>query len=358
MSAHLRERVEAEANRMLRDRVERLRRALEEVLAAAGEPMSFPLTPGEWGAAGGAAQMQVLRDAVDSISRRESQREILSSLIDAAAAIFPRAAVIILMGGTLSGWAGLGFLGEGGFRSEQIGRISLSATGGHILARAASAGGQTRAGDHGPGQEVLAALGGVVPGDACAVPILVRGRPVAVLYGDTGTSPERGDPLALEVVARIAGLAMERLAAPQRLDRAGAIEAPQGGVAKSAHRTSHPAPPAPPEEAELQAILADLGGNTRTPAADDGLSEEERHRQADARRFANLLVSELLLYHEPAVIQGRKHRDLSIRLRKEIERSRQAFVARFPALGSAPTDYFRQELVRLLAQGDSALLGN
>src|SRR2546422_750357 len=136
MSAHLRERVEAEANRMLRDRVERLRRALEEVLSAAGEPLSFPLTPGEWGAAGGAARLQVLRDAVDSISRRESQREILSSLIDAAAAIFPRAAVFILKGGTLTGWAGLGFLGEGGFRSEQIARISLSATGGHILARA------------------------------------------------------------------------------------------------------------------------------------------------------------------------------------------------------------------------------
>ncbi len=358
MSAHLRERVEAEANRMLRDRVERLRGALEEALAAAGGPLSLPLTPGEWGAAGGAAQLQVLRDAVDSISRRESQREILSSLIDAAAAIFPRAAVFILKGGTLAGWAGLGFLGEGGFRSEQMARISLSASGGHILARAATGGAPTRAGAHGPGQEVLAALGGVVPGDACAVPVLVRGRTVAVLYGDTGTSPEWGDPLALEIVARIAGLAMERLAAPQRGDRAGALEAPQAGLAKSAHPTSAAASPAPPEEAELQAILTDLGGNLRTPGADDGLSEEERRRQAEARRFANLLVSELLLYHEPAVIQGRRHRDLSVRLRTEIERSRQAFVARFPALGSGSTDYFRQEIVRLLAQGDAALLGH
>src|SRR5207245_1739369 len=280
MSAHLRERVEAEANRILRDRVDRLRHALEEVLSAAGEPMSFPLTPGEWGAAGGAAQLQVLRDAVDSISRRESQREILSSLIDAAAALFPRAAVFILKGGALAGWAGLGFLGEGGFRSEQIARISLSASGGHILARALTAGGPTRAGAQGPGQEVLAALGGVVPGDACAVPVLVRGRPVAVLYGDTGASPERGDPLALEIVARIAGLAMERLAAPQGRERAGAIEAPQSGLAKSAHHAPYSGAPAPPEEAELQAILADLGGNLSTPGADDGLSEEARPRQA------------------------------------------------------------------------------
>src|SRR2546425_5989334 len=340
MSARLRERVEAEANRILRDRVERLRRALEQVLSAAGEPLSFPLTPGEWGAAGGAAQLQVLRDAVDSISRRESQREILSSLIDAAAAIYPRAAVFILKGGTLTGWAGLGFLGEGGFRSEQIARISLSASGGNVVARAASGGAPARAGSQGPGQEVLTALGGVVPGDACAVPVPVGGRPVAVLYGDTGPSSERGDPLALEIVARIAGLAMERLTAPQRRDSVGWTQAPHGGATKGVHHATPAGSPAPPEEAELQAILADLGGNVRTSDADDGLSEEERRRQAYARRFANLLVSELLLYHEPAVIQGRQHRDPSTRLRKEIERSPPALEARFPAMGAGPAAYF------------------
>jgi len=114
----------------------------------------------------------------------------------------------------------------------------------------------------------------------------------------------------------------------------------------------------PPEEAELQAILADLGGASRSASADDGLSDEERRRQADARRFAHLLVSELLLYNEAAVIQGRKHRDLYARLRKEIDRSRQAFQTRFPAMGRSAGDYFSQELVQTLALGDPALLGN
>ncbi len=357
MSAHLRERVEAEANRVLRARVERLRAALDEMLAATVEPLSVPLTPGEWGAAGGAAQLQVLKEAVDSIGRRESQREILTSLIDAAAAIYPRAAVFILKSGTLTGWAGLGFLGEGGVRSEQIPRITLGASGDHLLARAVSAGASARADAQGPGAELLGALGGVLPGDACAVPVTVRGRPVAVLYGDSGSSPEGGDPLALEIVARIAGLAMERLAPAQRQDSADLTAAPPVSVRRQTQRRAVAGAPAPPEEAELQAILADLGGNPRTPGADDGLSDEERHRQADARRFAHLLVSELLLYHEPAVIQGRKHHDLSTRLHKEIERSRKAFTSRFPTLGSGASDYFGQELVRQLAQGNPALLG-
>src|SRR5437762_13344143 len=115
MGGHLKDRVEAEANRHVRERVERLRQAFEEALSAASEPMRFPLTPGEWGAASGAAQLHVIRDAVDSIARHESQREILSALLDAAAAIYPRTALFIVKGSTLTGWAGLGFLG----RSEE-----------------------------------------------------------------------------------------------------------------------------------------------------------------------------------------------------------------------------------------------
>ena len=358
MSGRLRDRVEGEANRILRDRVERLRLAFEELLASVAEPLAFPLTPGEWGAAAGAASMQVLRDAVESISRRESQREILSALIDSAAAFYPRVALFIVKGETLAGWAGLGFLGEGGFRSEQLAKVSLSATGTHLLARAVSGHAAVRSGPQGAGKEIQSALGGLPSGDACAAPVLVRGRPVAVLFGDTGTAAERGDPLGFEVLARMAGLAMERLSVPPRRSRPAVAET--GGSIGQVPGTAMTAPgaPAPPEEAELQAILSDLGGSLRSSSGDDGLSDEDRRRQADARRFAHLLVSELLLYNEPAVVQGRRHRDLYARLQTEIERSRQAFASRFPAMISGPNDFFRQELVRLLAQGDPALLGN
>jgi len=359
MAGRLKDRVEDEANRLLRERVERLRLTFEDALSAASEPLRLPLTPGEWGAAGGTAQLHVIRDAVDSISRHETQREILSALIDASAAIYPRTALFIVKGGTLTGWAGLGFLGEGGFRSENVAGLNLSASGHHIMARALSGRVAVRAAGQGPGDEVRTGLGGARPAESCAVPVQVHGRPAAVLYGDTGSAVEGGDPLALEILARVAGLAMERLAAPHGRARSDAeLSATAGGAVSP--RVSHGSAVTvtPPEEAELQAILADLGGNVRVPATDDGLPDEERRRQADARRFAHLLVEELLLYNEAAVIQGRRHRDLYARLKREIDRSRQAFQTRFPAMTKGPHDYFSQELVRTLAQGDPGLLGN
>jgi len=58
------------------------------------------------------------------------------------------------------------------------------------------------------------------------------------------------------------------------------------------------------------------------------------------------------------VIQGRKQRDLSHRLAREIERTRQAYAARLPTgLRTAPR-YLEDELLRVLADGDAALLSS
>jgi hypothetical protein len=77
----------------------------------------------------------------------------------------------------------------------------------------------------------------------------------------------------------------------------------------------------------------------------------------DARRFASLLISEILLYNEEAVIMGRRNRDLSRRLAKEIEKSRQAFATRVPGLLGGAGRYFDEELLRVLAEGDPSALG-
>ena len=46
------------------------------------------------------------------------------------------------------------------------------------------------------------------------------------------------------------------------------------------------------------------------------------------------------------------------RLAPEIEKARQAYNEQVPAGVRAHTDYFHQELIRTLAGGDAALLGN
>lgn len=364
MSGRLRDRVEAEAQRLLRERVARLKQALEEALGTLAQPMRLPLAPGDWGAAEGPAQLQAVRDATEAMARGASQREILTAVLDAAAAFYPRAAIFIAKGQSLNGWAGLGFLGEGGFSSGDLPRVTLPASGSHLLARALGQRSTAHAGAEGPGREIVEALGGVAPGQASAAPFLVRGRPVAVLYADGGSdSGPAGHGLPLDVLARIAGLAMERLAAAAEGRRGtvsrGTSESGADPARAATGRTgpSRPASVTPPEEAEVQALLSDLDGVPRREAGDGGLSDEDRRRHADARRFAHLLVSELLLYNEEAVVLGRKNRDLQERLRKEIDRSRQAYLARAAGLARRGPDYFQEELVRQLAQGDPDVLG-
>jgi hypothetical protein len=83
---------------------------------------------------------------------------------------------------------------------------------------------------------------------------------------------------------------------------------------------------------------------------DDASVEED----TSARRYARLLVSEIKLYHETAVVEGRRDRDLASRLGGEVARARVMYEQRVPAHVRARTDYFKDELVRTLADGDAA----
>jgi hypothetical protein len=84
-------------------------------------------------------------------------------------------------------------------------------------------------------------------------------------------------------------------------------------------------------------------------------SEEALHEEA--RRLARLLVSEIKLYNEEQVEAGRRNRDIYERLREDIDRSRQMYEERVEPRLVKATDYFYQELVRILAAGDSKALG-
>ena len=91
---------------------------------------------------------------------------------------------------------------------------------------------------------------------------------------------------------------------------------------------------------------------TRVPVSP---SDETMHEEA--RRLARLLVSEIKLYNEEQVEEGRRNRDIYERLKEDIDRSRQMYDERVDPRILRSTDYFYQELVRILAAGDSRALG-
>ena len=87
-----------------------------------------------------------------------------------------------------------------------------------------------------------------------------------------------------------------------------------------------------------------------TSHPDEALHEE-------ARRLARLLVSEIKLYNEEQVEEEHRNRDLYERLKEDIDRSRQVYDERVEPRILRSTDYFYQELVRILAARDSRALG-
>jgi hypothetical protein len=84
---------------------------------------------------------------------------------------------------------------------------------------------------------------------------------------------------------------------------------------------------------------------------------EEAKRHDEARRFARLLVSEIKLYNESKVDQGRKNHDLYERLKEDIDRSRQMYDERISEDVRKASNYFYDELVRILAEGNAESLG-
>jgi hypothetical protein len=131
-----------------------------------------------------------------------------------------------------------------------------------------------------------------------------------------------------------------------------------------------PAPPSPdismPEEA---ADAASLGSTQVVPPQDvegpgwaftttkipTSAGTEALHEEA--RRLARLLVTEIKLYNEEQVEEGRRIGDVYSRLREDIDRSRQIFDDRIDAAVRDEKDYFREALIRILAGGDPSILG-
>ena len=268
----------------------------------------------------------------DSVRRLDSARsliEVLDVLVDASAREVPRVAVFLVRGGKLAGWRAAGFSRDNDPRDLEV---PLDQAG--LLTKAVRSSAAAAASD------ATSAEGGATPfgalpasNAALAIPLRVGGETVGVLYADDVSAREREAPSvwpeSVDVLARHACRCLEVVT-----------------IARVTQPVSIPAPASPtptPRRYTPQARTFQAGHDDDDDAA---------------RRYARLLVSEIKLYHESAVTAGRRDRNLLERLRTEIDRARRLYDERVPAAVLARTDYFDQELVRTLANGDASLLGS
>ena len=252
------------------------------------------------------------------MSGARSLSEVLDTLVSCAAQEAARAGVLLVRGDRFHGWRFLGF--DPSVRSGEPLDIAREYAG--VIEQAIQTGAVA---SEGPDDRDRApAFAQLPPGQGCvAVPIAVGGQVVAVLYADAGNptsnlepgtvnpepgtrNPEPGtlnlepgtlNREPLEILTRFAS---------QRLEALTAIKA-----ARSAD--GDPIRPASPAS----------GGDD---SADD---------HAAARRYARLLVSEIKLYHESQVAEGRRERDLATRLGGEIARVRTLYEQRVPPDGQS-----------------------
>jgi hypothetical protein len=254
------------------------------------------------------AAVERLMAAVDAISAARSLSEVLKSLVDAASREASRVALFVVDGSQLRTFA------HQGFEPSRPVPDRLAAPEGVLSEALRAREAISTASDLGQGTPAFASL----PPDraAIAVPIVLDGQPVALLYADDGARPQPEAPAPWPETVRILGRhAAAWLAFVTTARAAQAI----GRAARS--------------------------GRVATDA------------EHGARRYARLLVSEIKLYNEPAVRVGRQKHDLLDRLRPEIERARRLYEERVPPAVGARAAYFQQELVQTLADGDPALLG-
>jgi hypothetical protein len=242
--------------------------------------------------------LERLAEAMRAVDAAQSLTEMLDTLVTVSSDRAPGVSLWLLRGGLLHRWRPTG---DDDVRTPAVQSLEDAA---------------------GPIAEAAARNAAARDEQVLAVPIALAGQVVAIFSVERDGTTENPPPRTeyLELLVRYTAKSLESL---------------------TAFKTAR----ALTQQAEPPAAAA-------SPSAVDEAGEED----ASARRYARLLVSEIKLYHESAVVEGRRDRDLSSRLGGEMARARVMYEQRVPAHVRSRGDYFHDELVRTLANGDASLL--
>ena len=343
----------------------------ERILAFANEAVS--LVGGE---GGGGDTLKNVRRSMTKLNDGTSLTDVLTLLLDELSQFAPRVAVFILKGGSCIGWNGKGFDQSPGFNNDGIKRISVPTSANTVFSdvinsRMSFVGESNK---HPDNIQLLSRIGNVLPSNIFATPLILRDRIAAVVYADSGDgSGQLHDSEALEILTAYASKLLDALSAQKSPVKTGEHLPPRAVPPP----TPAPAMPVQEQEAEESGTVmftsaemnvssfgapgASAGPAPAAPAAAgpdlDSMDSDTRKKHEEAMRFARLLVSEIKLYNEAKVQQGRSNNGIYNLMRDDIERSRQLYKERVPEPIRSRTNYFNDELIRIVADGDASAMG-
>jgi hypothetical protein len=347
---NLSEAAEKLASRLVRQWGEELRRSISEELQ--------PVLEAEITRAGHEAAFVIASDLI-RLLQAANQVEILTVLLQTTQPFAARAGLLILRGGFFMGWQSRGMRDASAFT-----RISIPAND-RAIERLAKERQPMRLQASEMG-DVFASAAPAGPGDIYFFPLLIRDRLAGVVYADGGLTDSVVQVEVVQAMSLIACIAVET-ASLRKPAGSGAMQpgtSPEPVRPSPAVAMSRPEPPpaaiptVDPVVAAQPAAVATKDFAAVAPAATmPPGAAQSNDVHAKAKRFAKLLVEEIQLYNQVKVAEGRSKRDLYERLRPDIEKSRAAYQKRYGGV-IRDADYFSEELVRILAGNDRALLGS
>ena len=365
-----------------------IERAMHEVVAAQPPPPpAVQRGPG----------LDRLKSSLSAVEKGTSLSEVLTYLVNEVAHYADRSAMFIVKGPSAIGW-----YARGVEPPELVKQVSVALSADTVF-RTVNATRQAARGTlrDSPGTQAAVARLGGAPQGMLATPLILRDKLAAILYCDSAAGeidPASAD--LIEILVLFAGKTIDVLSLAPRpavgrattagstTDRAAAIRAggeevreragvppgppPAAPAPAPGPRPAGPAAPPPPDEGSSTVMFnASTFSGVRQPTAvppppprpqapsppPASLSPEDQKAHDDAKRFARLVVSEIKLYNEAKVTEGRRNKDIYERLKDDIERGRQMYSERVPPPVREVTNYFYDELVRILAGGDQGALG-
>ncbi|HET7453737.1 MAG TPA: hypothetical protein VFL12_13405 [Thermoanaerobaculia bacterium] len=375
------ERMRLESHRKWEEFLMRLDFPLPELIPEGAIPEPAPPPPAV--AAAPPADLGDIREIARTIDAAGNQVDALKAFLAGCRRHADRAAMLVSRGDALAVWKAEGFspASEASLRT-----LAVSPASAPELARAME-GTPVLAGAGSPVSALLSA------GDArraLVCPIVVREKISAVLYADRRDDAAPFDSEALALLAYLIGVAVDRLAtrkihpapalapieslrppaatvppaAPEPEPPAALeIEVAEAAEPEAPEPEAAPEPPPPPAHGidfeSSHAYRPPAGVRPAGPRILRGaLAAVEEDPHEHAKKIARLLVSDIRLYNEAAIEEGKRHNDIYARLKDDIDRARLTYNERVPETVRAATDYFHEELVRSLADGSPDALGS
>jgi len=370
------ERMRLESHRKWEEFLMRLDFPLPELVPQGSVPEAPPAAPA-------AADLSETRELARAIDAAGNQVDALKAFLTACRRSCDRAVLLVSRGDALAVWKAEGFSPA----EETALRNVTLAPSGHAELSAAMDGTPVTVGPNAP----ISALFASGARRALVCPIVVREKISAVLYADQRDEGSAFDPEGLALLSYLIGVAVDRLAtrklrpapaltpirslAPSPAPAARPVPAPEPPPAMEIEEAAEAEPeeapepaPEPPAAPPSRGIDFDSTGHPYRPPAGvvpggprilrGPLAPVEEDPHDHARKIARLLVSDIRLYNEAAIEEGKRHNDIAARMRDDIDRARQTYNERVSDSVRATTDYFHEELVRSLADGNPDALGS